>query len=823
MNISFFSYFLFIFFSFSSLVSKAESFKISWAELKKEAQDLYQIPSIPALSLSQLTEQNNLYIDHLGTRLPGFFAMTNQKNSSAKVSQLMLSTSLSGLPDFGGPETTLNLDIKSMMFFILEELSKSQDLVKADRLFKKLALAFTNCQQVQYRVIREIFQELNKQSSLQIRIALLLDDIKEKWLLQTIYHLEDKLQNGIEVHLKSSYLKAIGELFGIPGFRQALTDPHAQNNVDKIRAARVYRSFVDVHEIISTILENFAALKDPQDQAEIFQWANNKAYSLAEIYDEEGHINKIGIIQILRDLNIIIPVPESMASNIIQRQELLLESFLPATGFSTWAEFEEALNKSEKLKSIRDAFNNDALELAIYAPAKKREDILKHGFLNQYQTGTSKGAFTLPGRSTVERALLNMTDEEYEEIPREIRPKYGKVISQDVLLKSFPESQYGADLYLLRREPIQDRVTITPGDSLNIHLIKAKKHNLKYNNGDAYEPSKWNDIFVPWNKKNLIIPYLNANEFFSSANNLMPQEWHNPHKDLKNMPAIEGAKDYKADYLEFQVWGELSPAFIKSIIVSKNLPNRARLEQLGNYKIDTFYVHNNSILPYHLIWYEKNDNNMCEKFEFDKNKFFISECEKKYEDLLGKRVYDTINKEFGTINTLYSIDSIQARVSYTYESGETKTRDILIEKLLQQTELATKNTDFGPIEYRPGDLVYNPDRARAGYIKNIYQHLISVQYLTSDNTAYTYLDNIINIHKMLNLKQDNTLVLGQAMKFKGSRKHVTLTIQGFFDNHLVQVKDEKTGKVLYLKPGQLKTVQNPQKSWVKKKLFNSLR
>lgn len=105
----------------------------------------------------------------------------------------------------------------------------------------------------------------------------------------------------------------------------------------------------------------------------------------------------------------------------------------------------------------------------------RRASILKHGFKNVFETGTSSisnGKEYAEGRVQVEAQGLLLTKDQYlQVIPPELRPKSTHVSHSSA--KYFNESRYGTDHYLiplenLLRSDTPPVVTFTLGDSLDL-------------------------------------------------------------------------------------------------------------------------------------------------------------------------------------------------------------------------------------------------------------------------------------------------------------------------------------------------------------------
>ncbi|MEO5969689.1 MAG: hypothetical protein ABIQ95_07150, partial [Bdellovibrionia bacterium] len=427
--------------------AESEVFSPSPSFLKKRTEEFYQIPPVPSIDEKELSNFIEKKIEKFGSRIPEFHKMVNEVDTRLTVKELMKSSSLHGFPNFGNSESKTNQDLRNMILFTFDRLENLPKVEDADRVFLRLAKAFTHCQQVQYRIVREVFLDLMDKDSLKTRVALLLDDLKKKWLMQTIFKMEHTSSADLDPHLENSYLNAIGEEFGISGFEGAKVDRLANKKIEPAQARKVFLSYARADEIISYVHDDFTSSQDAQEQAEVFNWVSKKNYELDKIYDENGLITTEGVQKILLDLEILVmasastPAPAAhndtpfnifriTPSDIIKRQEKVLAIFFPTTGFSSWKEFEGRLEKSKKLAPVREALDKERIKLVVYSPQNIRDPILTQGLLNQYQTGSTRGYEGTTGRFAVERGQLNMTKQEYEEVPITDRPKYGMVLSE---------------------------------------------------------------------------------------------------------------------------------------------------------------------------------------------------------------------------------------------------------------------------------------------------------------------------------------------------------------------------------------------------------
>lgn len=286
---------------------------VSLLFLEKRIEDFYQIPPPSSQDEQDFAASIDHKLNTYSSRMPGFNALAN-RDANKTVKSLLRSTALEGAPSFGPANSNINQNLRSMLIAIFKRLDEMPRPEDSNRFFKKLANGFLDCQQVQFRVVRELFLELSDRSSLKLRIAVLLDSLKKKWLHQVILQMEGRAGgNVLDTHLESAYLIALGDGFGISGLEVAQKDRLASNQVNSQQVRSLFSSFVNSNDIISTVHGDFTSTKDEQKHAELFNFVKLKNYNLAKIYDTDGLITKRAVEKILIDLEVIIPADSAHA------------------------------------------------------------------------------------------------------------------------------------------------------------------------------------------------------------------------------------------------------------------------------------------------------------------------------------------------------------------------------------------------------------------------------------------------------------------------------------------------------------------------------
>lgn len=196
-----------------------------------------------------------------------------------------------------------------------------------------------------------------------------------------------------------------------------------------------------------------------------------------------------------------ITVPQQ-AREIIAKQTEKFETLYPTTGFENPDAYRAAVESSgDHLKEMYEMLDKDEVQIAIRRPERGRWWIPRTGFQNQFVTGSSNGAFNHDGRNRTEAMYLQLPKPEYSGFDAELKPQYVFIAPP----KGSPwdtrdmASQYGGDIYILKKEDIRDRLTFTPADSLNRHCYAGYCER---------EAQVWDEMMVPWKHRTLLAPFL---------------------------------------------------------------------------------------------------------------------------------------------------------------------------------------------------------------------------------------------------------------------------------------------------------------------------
>jgi hypothetical protein len=133
-------------------------------------------------------------------------------------------------------------------------------------------------------------------------------------------------------------------------------------------------------------------------------------------------------------------------------------------------------------------------------------NIVRNGFLNQHETGTSNGANSPDSRAAAENRFLRVNLEpsrgRYGNNVNKVRPKYS-YLSLD---KYRPDmglttiyTHYG-DIFFVMKQSVKNRATLTGGDSLGLDEVKTyyyrSKNVLKMWGGSYWEAQIWGEMRI---------------------------------------------------------------------------------------------------------------------------------------------------------------------------------------------------------------------------------------------------------------------------------------------------------------------------------------
>lgn len=124
----------------------------------------------------------------------------------------------------------------------------------------------------------------------------------------------------------------------------------------------------------------------------------------------------------------------------------------------------------------------DDSEIVMMVPPETISSISKHGFLNQHETLTTQGVYTIPARFEAEQELA-MLRLPYSHKAKELLPKYALLIARRPDFRTFSlPTRYGSVAVVFKKE-VMKRTTWTYADSSDFHFQAGR-----FNIGGAANP-----------------------------------------------------------------------------------------------------------------------------------------------------------------------------------------------------------------------------------------------------------------------------------------------------------------------------------------------
>ena len=265
------------------------------------------------------------------------------------------------------------------------------------------------------------------------------------------------------------------------------------------------------------------------------------------------------------------------AEALAKESALRFAKLFPTTGYGSKEAYLAALRSSpsESVRKALKAIEGNHIRPVVFRTEKRREWIAKTGFQNQYVTGTSGGALGFDVRKRTEASLLGVdTLEQFTALDLEVMPKYAtlKPALESGLKNQAPDDSadfsgdYGSDSYWFKLSSVENRMTWTPGDSLNNSGV-----------GDGLRPpATWDDFFIPWNQRELMVPFMD----FGFENGYESFSW--PMKGNGFEIKTKYTRDF---YWEVQIYGPLRLKDVEIFEFRQNPPAGEFLRELLRSKI----------------------------------------------------------------------------------------------------------------------------------------------------------------------------------------------------------------------------------------------
>jgi hypothetical protein len=181
------------------------------------------------------------------------------------------------------------------------------------------------------------------------------------------------------------------------------------------------------------------------------------------------------------------------AEALIQRMNFDLEKDFSLSGHKNLEELRTyAVDHSPEAKTAVNLLENDVI-VALHRPENARFWLPMTGFQNQRTTGSSGGSLDEALRNKGEAACTGIPLKEYANKSVRFMPNYAEIVApfDGSYTNVYGASQYGTDLWIVKKDVTSKRATLTAGDSLEMAITGATRSAL--------------DHFIPWAKRLLLV------------------------------------------------------------------------------------------------------------------------------------------------------------------------------------------------------------------------------------------------------------------------------------------------------------------------------
>lgn len=286
---------------------------------------------------------------------------------------------------------------------------------------------------------------------------------------------------------------------------------------------------------------------------------------------------------------------------LMMRQEVRAQKLLSTSGFHSLDDIAKAVSamgpsRKEAVELLR---KENGFEIKMRTPGTIREAIAQKGFLNQHDTGCSRGCLNPNYRSNVEAAFLGISREDYDKLPNSVRPKYGYMAPSKAsgIGHDNSASHYGEDVFVFKNE-IKQHVTFHPTDSLGGSTANYGTSG----SGKAPDPTVWHQILQPWSQRMLLAPSIDV----SADKKLQmgasgPSQWNGK---------------YSGSYLEIQIWRPVTLKDVARFEFTNTPPSGSFLKALRDSGVKIYKSGDNN------EW--KDDQQHTSLFELPRANFTVS-------------------------------------------------------------------------------------------------------------------------------------------------------------------------------------------------------
>lgn len=215
----------------------------------------------------------------------------------------------------------------------------------------------------------------------------------------------------------------------------------------------------------------------------------------------------------------------------------------------------------------------DNTQVALHRPEGARFWIPLTGFQNQRTTGSSKGWYA-PGseaRNDTESALLKLNSEAYNLVSVRTMPNYAELRYDFKKVPQKPHQNanvYGSDLWIIKKDVLNKRATVTPADSLG-------------NQEDS--ESVVSKSFIPWKFRELVTPFLVSPTVLNTLNE-NAEAWNRRPDDF----TFKSLWIYYISYVEVQIFGSLTLDDVSAFHFKQDPPDKEFYNLLKSKNIEVY-------------------------------------------------------------------------------------------------------------------------------------------------------------------------------------------------------------------------------------------
>lgn len=191
------------------------------------------------------------------------------------------------------------------------------------------------------------------------------------------------------------------------------------------------------------------------------------------------------------------------AVEVVQHLEYDIAQIYHSSGYSTPQQIKQALPAGSH--ALR--FAEGQMEFAMFRPVRARWWVDKVGFHNLFVTGLKRTGNEHDERDWVEAIRLGVPRDEFAQWDLDLKPKYGLAILPLQFFKWFDNS-YGEDIYIFKKSRVQNRVTMSIGDSYDTLQVSRLNSELT---PEKARPQLWSERFTPYKYRELIAPFVREN------------------------------------------------------------------------------------------------------------------------------------------------------------------------------------------------------------------------------------------------------------------------------------------------------------------------